>query len=1284
MRLTGNYARFRPICVGLAAALAAILYRPLFAQGVVAQQTARSSSSYLIDRWNTEAGLPQNSVNAIMQSRDGRLWLATLGGIASFDGTAFAPSTTGDRSGLRSDRAHALAEDRDGRIWIGTEGGLSRYDRGTITTFTTAQGLPSDFVRAAAAHSDGSIWFGTQDGALGRVEGESAQVVVAAGREFGIGIADLVVDGDGAIWVSADTGIWRVDTSTRKPSLVYSRTKAGPDLPMLSLDRDGGVWFATNTGAALHTRSGARTFVVPLTPGFDPAETRLVTGDGAGGLWLGTKGDVWHFSPGDGRLQPVNVSVPGPMTSLVRDREGGVWVGNRITGLVRIRPSLFQVYTAADGLSQDNSTAVFRDSAGRIWMGGQCGGAAVLEGGHIRKLGDQETPGCVWTFAEDRNGDIWMGGRGTGRWHDGTFTLVDSTPGIRVVYLDRQGTIWVGGPTGLLSWNGTALVPRAGSDRIAKPDVRTMYEEPDGTLWIGMEGGLLRYSAGAFHSITQAQGLPYGDVRAVYRDDSGTMWLGTYGGGLIRFRDGTFTSIRTTDGLPDNFLSSIVEDKAGNLWMSSDRGVFRVARRQLEEFATGRVTRVHAVAYGRADGMLSAETNGGFTPAVARMPDGRLWYPTLVGVAIIDPAAVSSVAPTISLDGVFVNGRPVPAEGKLSVGPGADDVEIRYSGLYLSAPNAVTFQYQLESWDRDWVDAGTRRSANYSRLAPGQYRFRVTAANREGARSGEATISLTVLPRFWQTWWFRSVAVLALVAVPIVRDRRQRRRQAELTRLVDQKTHELREQKTEIEHQARELQKQNEILAENVRLKDDVERISRHDLRTPLASIISLAQIVRDGGGLPPQHDASLKLIEQTGYRAMNLANLSLDLFKMEQGTYRLSPATVDLRAVIERVLSDLQPVMRTREVTCEVRQSDPPPLKASAGQAALHLVRGDELLSYSMLSNLIKNAVEATPSGGRVSILLGREAEMVRVRIHNPGAIPPSLRERFFDKYATAGKKGGTGLGAYSARLMAETQGGTIQVSTSDEQGTTITIDLPSSAGVLSSEAGSDPAMVAQPDGDWPPRTLLVVDDDENNRLILRHFLSHPRWVVDEAENGPLALRKIGERHYDVVLLDVEMPVMDGLEVAERIRANSSGPRPMVVGLSSHSDPGTRARALESGCDHYFTKPVSRHELVEVILGTAATPGDSVTTDPDVQALLPAFLRKQQEEIRHLEAAIAAGDPEAVRRVSHRMRGSTALYGLAAASAVCAEIEELARSNRLAEAADRLPALEMLLKVET
>ena len=811
-------------------------------------------------------------------------------------------------------------------------------------------------------------------------------------------------------------------------------------------------------------------------------------------------------------------------------------------------------------------------------------------------------------------------------------------------------------------------------------------------MWMGTERGALRYINGAFTLFTTGDGLPSNDVRGIHQDSTGTLWFATYGGGLARFAGGKVSVLTTADGLLDNYLSSVTEDAAGNLWLSGNRGVFRVARAELDAHSQGLGGRLHVVAYGRADGMMSSETNGGFQPAFTRTSDGRFWYPTLVGVTTVDPTANAvSVPPTVSLDRILVNGQPHDPQDGLMVGPGAVDLQVDYSGLSLSTPNAVSYRYRLTDWDKDWIDAGARRSADYSRLAPGRYRFAVLAANREGVWSRTtAEMSFTVQPHFWQTWWFRILAVLMIASVPIVLVGRSRARQAELSRLVDEKTLELRHQKDEIADQAKALEKQNEILAENVRLKDDVERISRHDLRTPLTSIISLAQIVREDGRLPSEHDASLQLIEQAGYRVLNMANLTLDLFKMEQKTYRLTPRPVDIRAVVDRVLLDLQAVLRTKEVTCDVT-SDAPRDHAV-------FVQGDELLSHSMLSNIVKNAIEASPPRGHVSITIASRDARIEISVRNDGSVPVALRDRFFEKYATEGKSGGTGLGAYSARLMAETQGGSIRVDTSEVNGTTVLVEMPRAERPERRDSAQalHGAIAKAPDVSAGPRTILIVDDDENTRAIVRHFLTRDGWTVDEAENGPLALRKFEEGHFDCVFMDIEMPVMGGLDVVGRMRAIEQERRTghtTIVALSSHDDAATQDRAIEAGFDRYLIKPASKRRLMAMVTGeplgegveVPATPTAlAITLDPDLRHLLPSFIERKIAEASSLIDAASRRDADDVRRLSHKMRGSLSLYGFGAASRTCAEIEAMAEARAFDGIAKRLPELrEQLADIE-
>ena len=1241
-----------------------------------AQQPATvPAPGFVIDRWNTDAGLPQVSVNAILQTHDGYLWLATLGGIARFDGTSFVGMSTGDESALLSDRAFALAEDSRGNLWVGTEGGVSRISRGRVTGFGPANGMPRGEVHTLAADGE-TLWFGTNAGALGRIDGDSVRVVVEAHSLLGHGVPGIVFSGR-TLWISADTGLFLFD-GRAAPRLIRQTSTTAANRAAIAGDGVGGVWIGTDSSVLHVGDSGATETRFPAA--MPRKETQAITATDEKTIWVGRfGGDVWRLRVDSGTARLIKAAEGGSSTRLVVDREGSLWVGNRVTGLARIRPAVFQSFTKADGLAVDNTASVLVDSKGRLWAAGRCKGVAVRESGAFRILPASQSPQCTVTIAE-AGGAIWFGGTGIGRWRDGRYESLDGRPnaprgGIHAIFAAKDGSVWVGGVEGVTVWTGGEFVVRQARDSSHHQVVESFYQSPDGAVWAGTTRGALRFDAAGVRAITRNDGLPAGDVRGIYQDRDGVTWFATYGGGLARYDGDSIQVFSTTDGLFDNSLSSITEDASGHFWISGNKGVFRVERAELENYERGSSPRLHCVPFGKSDGMASAETNGGFQPAVARGADGRLWFPTLVGIAGIDLSiAANTVPPPVTIDHVVVNGHRADAHDGLEVGPGATDLEVAYSGLSLAAPNAVSFRYRLEQWDADWVDAGNRKVASYSHLSPGRYRFVVTAANRDGTWNPQAaSFALRVLPQFWQTWWFRILALLAIVTGPYLRVRQLRQRGKELGRLVDEKTAELRQQ-------AKALEKQNEILAENVRLKEDVERISRHDLRTPLTSIISLAQIVREDPRLSGEHDASLQLIEQAGYRVLNMANLTLDLYKMEQGTYRLDPRAVDIRAVIDRVLLDLKALIRTRGVTCIVT--------GDAAATGTIFVLGDELLAHSMLSNLVKNAVEATGQGGVVTIDVSAR-ERVSIGVHNAAAVPAELRERFFEKYTTGGKVGGTGLGAYSARLMAQTQGATIALASSEASGTTVTVNMRRADAPPRVESGRRPSRrIVVPTSQ--PRHILVVDDDDSTRSIIRQFLSVDHWIVEEAENGPLALRLIEDGHFDCVFMDVEMPVMDGFETVRRIRAIEAarGRTPVsIIALSSHDDGGTRDRALASGFDRYLTKPARRSTVIAVAAGEEPPPSDetaveapegplAITLDPSVRHLLPSFIAGKREQVQTMTMALESGDIDALRRVSHKMRGSLSLYGFSRSATLAAEIEAITQAGGLSGVAERLEQL--------
>ncbi len=489
---------------------------------------------------------------------------------------------------------------------------------------------------------------------------------------------------------------------------------------------------------------------------------------------------------------------------------------------------------------------------------------------------------------------------------------------------------------------------------------------------------------------------------------------------------------------------------------------------------------------------------------------------------------------------------------------------------------------------------------------------------------------------------------------------------------------------------------QEDALRQSVRLREEVERMSRHDLKTPINSVVAMSRLLREGGRVAPEDMELLATIERAGYRILNMVNLSLDLFRMETGSYQFDPRAVDLAQVVRRVAADLESQAASKNIDLRVR--------ANGASAATNVVlaRGDELLCYSMFANLVKNAIEAAPAGATVSIHLRAQADAVFVEVHNPGAVPEAIRGNFFEKYATTGKRSGLGLGTYSARLMARVQGGELSLNTSDENGTTLTARFQTADARLqrASESRATESERVEEQRTMPALRVLVVDDDEFNRLVLRRYLPSPPLSVAFVVNGRAALDAAAREWPDVILMDLEMPVMDGYEAARRVRAmerDKNLKRCLIVAISSNNEPAIAQRALAAGCDRYIVKPAPRQVLWNLLSGSAdwsndagefvdkaATEGsramDAVTVDEDLRPVLPEFLRTRRELLEELQAALTAGDRALAQRLAHRIAGSLAIYGFKWAAAEVRAIEDDAAHDDAADPARRVAGLRAYL----
>jgi PAS domain S-box-containing protein len=493
----------------------------------------------------------------------------------------------------------------------------------------------------------------------------------------------------------------------------------------------------------------------------------------------------------------------------------------------------------------------------------------------------------------------------------------------------------------------------------------------------------------------------------------------------------------------------------------------------------------------------------------------------------------------------------------------------------------------------------------------------------------------------------------------------------------------LRRSHNQIEVQAQQLRDQNAALRDAIRVREEVERIARHDLKTPLNSILAAAKLLREKRTPDAREAELLGMVEGAAYRVLDLVNLSVDIYRMEQGEYRFSPRVVDLVGLVENVARDVRAHADTKQVRLEIRVdgSEPSPERRAHAWA-------EEMLCYSVIANLMKNAVEASPDGGRVLVDFGTRGAQTVMRMYNEGTVPDSVQRSFFEKYATYGKVGGSGLGTYSARLMARVQQGDLTMRTSASEGTILELRLPALpegavpiVGVRSASAAVPAAADPRP---LPALRVLVVDDDEFNVAFVKSGLPTPPLEVATAINGRAAVDAVRAAAPDVVFMDLEMPVMNGFDALKHIRAleAAEGRKPSrVIAFSSYDDDAIRRRCVEAGFDAYLSKPAPRDRILDLLHDGAPGPDDPVNVDADLRDSMPRFIETRRALLAELRAAIEGGEREQAKRLAHKLAGSFSLYRFAWAAAASRELQRDAAEGDLAALAHRCGALQAHLE---
>lgn len=764
MRLTSR--RTKCSALPLKLLLPVLLLCALRAGGLDA---SRASGEFARRAWQTDSGLPQNTVHSVAQTGDGYVWVATEEGLARFDGLSFKIFDRQNTPALKSNDVRALlAAGKAGDLWVCTAAGVARLADGEWRTFTTADGLASDDVAAAYEDRAGTLWFATSAGLSRYVDGKFTNFTAKDGLEGG-GVLAVAEDSEGSLWVGTDEGLSRF----REGVFTTETTGEGSARAVTTIARgdDGYLWLGTADGLSCLRDGRPRTFTT--ADGLPNDRITALRAERGGGLWVGTAAGLARLR--DGRFETFKGEDDGLsggiILSIFEDAEGSLWVGTESEGLTQLKDRKFATYTTREGLASDLVKSIYEDRQGGIWVGTYGGGLSLLKDGGFKTYttDDGLASNIVLSLAEGADGALWVGTPdGLSRLRDGKFTTYTSAEGlpndfVRSIYADRAGSLWVGTRGGLARLKGEEFETYTTAEGLPDDFVGTIYEDSSGVLWVGTLGGLSRFEGGRFKTYTTRDGLSDNVVISIHGDAEGRLWIGTNGGGLNLFKDGRFTSFTTRDGLPNDTVYRVLEDGRGRLWMSCNKGVFSLNKSELEEFAAGRTRTLNPVVYGTADGMRTRECSGGGHPSAWRDHTGRLWFSTIKGVATIDPEhmPLNTQPPHAVVEQVKIDGDAVAPDVQLP--PGKSRFDFYYAGLSFVAPEKVRYRYKLEGFDRDWVDGGDRRVAYYTNLGPGDYRFMVVACNNDGVWSSQpTTFSFQLRPHFYRTYWFYALVLVGL------------------------------------------------------------------------------------------------------------------------------------------------------------------------------------------------------------------------------------------------------------------------------------------------------------------------------------------------------------------------------------------------------------------------------------------------------------------------------------------------------------------------------------------
>jgi signal transduction histidine kinase/ligand-binding sensor domain-containing protein len=1043
-----------------------------------------NADSLIVSNWTVDEGLPGNSVNRIIQDPDGFLWLTSYYGLVRFDGIEFQTLNQANTPQIRNNRLNLFHKSPDGTVWISLElMGLVRYDGTGFKRYDAEQGLSHEHITVMRTLPNGRLIVGTYAGLyvlnpdtdrFDRIDlGEDrrlnhitnvictstgtvwattfngyVRVDGATSKTFGSGeILDIVEDAQRRVWIGRFDGLYQLnpDGSLSQPSLIPSFLRSAE---ISSIHVANGRLMVSVPGASyVMNRERLERIGGAVIPEDD--QISVVYHDTFGVTWVITQQGIPMVLRGNRfeRIPELESLAKASVIQVIEDSERNLWFSSRYGGLFRVKRNGLSHIGRPEGLRGENTLGLFFDSRNRLFIGTRDDGFAVVENGKLVNYPTSTARryGTVYDFAEDENGQIWIGTfpHGLVRFDEPRRALVTYRLGesvlendIRAIHPSGNGFLWLATSAGLVRYDTEDGTFQRFDRKSGLPSqsLKNITVDSKGRMWLSTsDNGLFRFdpvSQDILH-LNSASGLPSDHIRSVMidPDDDSVLWIGSETEGLIRYRNGTFHVLGVDDGLPDRVVHSIRQGPLGWLWITTNAGVVRINKGDLNRYLDGSRSGFHFIVYDEDEGMRNLEANGGFRNASLISPDkAHLLVSTQSGVAFFPLAKPD---PNRQPPPVFLLNGPLHSrQTHIELRPGEDDYDIHYAALRYASPYGVRYQYRMIGISDEWTDDFDRDLLHFNDLAPGEYRFEVISWNEAGTLSSEpAVLTLIVKPTLWQMPFFWLMMIIVVGGgVWWVIDRRTKTFQTireRLEVLVQERTNALREEKAEVEKQKAIIEKQAANLEDLIQTRDKFFAIIGHDLRGPFQTLLGLSQLMLDEYDEMDDHERrqSLKHLRSSSENLHRLVENLLEWSTLQKGNMKLFIEPLDVNALAESTVRLFGPSASVKGIHLEAIVPDE------------MVVAADPSVVETIVRNFVSNAIKFTKTEGIVVLEAGLNETDWWIQVSDNGiGMTEAMRKNVLNIDKSVKRRGtmnewGTGLGLALCQELIQVHGGEIVV---------------------------------------------------------------------------------------------------------------------------------------------------------------------------------------------------------------------------------------------------------------